>query len=294
MPERRAMQTDHRKGLAITFAGGMLLTFDVPFLKLAQSDPWTVMFVRGLMLSGVLCLYWLWRRLARGRREPFIDGWDSFAVGVLYGLANVMFILSIHRTTIANVVFILAFGPMFAALIARVALGQRIDRATWLAIVLTLAGVLVIVWDGLGRGSLLGDGLALAVAFTLATSLTLIRHSGKNMSWTPAFGALISVAFAALLAQPLTLSPAGWGWLLVNGVLIMPLATALLSIGPRYISAPEVAMFFLLETVLTPVWMWLVFGETPTFWVLAGGGVVIATLAVHSAIKLASGRPVVG
>ncbi len=75
---------------------------------------------------------------------------------------------------------------------------------------------------------------------------------------------------------------AGWSWLALNGLLLIPMATALMAIGPRYLPSAEVAMFFLLDTVLTPLWVWLLFGELPTSRSAAGGIIVIIALLAHS------------
>jgi drug/metabolite transporter (DMT)-like permease len=87
---------------------------------------------------------------------------------------------------------------------------------------------------------------------------------------------------AAPLAMPGTLTAAGWGWMAMNGFLVAPAATALLMIGPRYVAAAIVAMFFLLETVLTPIWMWAIFSEAPSTLSLLGGAIVIVSLIGHS------------
>ena len=70
----------------------------------------------------------------------------------------------------------------------------------------------------------------------------------------------------------------------------MPLSFFCLAAGPRYISGPEVAMFYLLETVLAPVWMWMIFYETPTRNSLIGGVILIVALVAHSVWQLAQGR----
>jgi drug/metabolite transporter (DMT)-like permease len=65
-------------------------------------------------------------------------------------------------------------------------------------------------------------------------------------------------------------------------LIAIPLATVLLARGPRVLPSADVSMFFMLETVLTPVWIWLLFGEVPSQRVLLGGAVVVAALLAHS------------
>lgn len=72
------------------------------------------------------------------------------------------------------------------------------------------------------------------------------------------------------------------GWALFDGLVMMPLAFWLLATAPRFLPAAEVGMFYLLETVLAPVWMWMIFREVPSTATLLGGTLIIGALLVHS------------
>lgn len=84
----------------------------------------------------------------------------------------------------------------------------------------------------------------------------------------------------------LNLRPQQSLWMLLNGMIIMPLSYSLLSLGPRYIAASEVALFLLLETALAPIWVWLAVGEKVPIATLSGGAIILTTLLVHSLYKL--------
>ena len=60
----------------------------------------------------------------------------------------------------------------------------------------------------------------------------------------------------------------------------------LVTIAPRFITAAEVNLFFLLETIVGPIWVWLIVKEQPTNETIFGGIVIIVTIAVHSFLKL--------
>lgn len=281
---------DYRKGLALTATGGFLLTFDTPLLRLVDADTWTVMFWRGVFLFVILGAFWLWQQRAGGSRRPFIAGMPGLAVGLLYGAANVFFVMSLHMTAVANLVFMLALTPSVAAIMSMVFLGERVTRATWISILCALAGVVLIVWGGIAHSTILGDVLAVATTACLAAALTIARASGRDMSLTPGVGGLIAAVVAFFVADSLALDARQWIFMAANGILVLPLSSALLALGPRYIPAAEVAMFYLLETVLAPIWVWLVVDEAPTPHSLAGGAIIIVTLAVHSVWRLTRGR----
>ena len=282
---------NHKKGLLITLSGALLLTFDTLLLRLIDGNQWTVMFWRSSFVFVGLAGWWIYRTLARKPVARLVEGYSGLAVGLLFGLANITFIIAVHNTSIANVVFMLALNTLFASLFSHLWLKEKVALQTWIAQAVCLLAVLLIVYDGLGHGTLTGDLMAIATALMLGLALTISRRSGADMSLTPATGALIAAIPAFFLAGSLHLEPGQWVWMSMNGIFVMTLASALLALAPKYISAAEVAMFYLLETVLAPLWVWLVLGEKASAASLTGGAIVLLTLAWHSWYKL---RPACG
>lgn len=282
MLQRREPLTFHQRGLLLTACGGLLFTFDIPLLRLAGADHWTLTFGRGLFLFLAITAWWfVWYRM-HGHKVPFINGMPGLLLAFTSTLANLMFIAAVTQTTAANLVFILALNPIFCAVLARIFLGERMHPWTWTAVLFSLLGITIIVWDGLTTGTVIGDALAVGVALCTAVALIVIRRSGKNVITSLAVGSLASGLVASWWAAPLALTLSGWGWIGLNGLIVIPLASALIALGPRYLPAPEVAMFFLLDTVLTPLWIWMIFSELPTAMSLVGGVIVIVTLTAHS------------
>ena len=144
--------TDHRKGLLVAGAGALLMTLDVPLVRLADSDAWTVIFFRGFCVFVVSFLFWWWLKKFKGYRVPFINGVEGFAAGALFAVTNISFMIAIHNTTAANAVFILAFAPLLAAVLSRAFMSEPIAVFTWVAIATAIGGMLIIALDGLGTG----------------------------------------------------------------------------------------------------------------------------------------------
>jgi len=283
------------KGIAAAGLGGLLLSLDVPLLKLADAETFTVIAVRGSLVFVSLFVFWSVRRLFLGLRTPFINGYTSVAVAITTALAGILFIQAIYLTSVANIVFILAFNPLFAAILGWIVLGERLDKATIAAVTASIIGVGIIVFDGLNSGGFIGNIMALAVSVILAVSITIIRRSRSDQSMSSANGGLLAAAMTVWFSQPASLGLHSWEWLGLNGLFVMPASAAMLMYAPRYLPGPMVAMFYLLETVLTPVWMWLVFDEVPSVASLVGGAIVIISLSGHSLYMLAvdkkSSRP---
>lgn len=279
------MQLQNRYGLGISLAliGGLLISLDIPVLRLAQSDPWFAMFCRGVGLALVLGFV---LKFAKDWTDtppnPFTDR-QWVEVGIYHGITSIMFMIAVFNTTAANLVFILAFNPMMAALFAWWLFGEKPGAVTWLAIFLTTCGVMLIVSEGLqGGDTLKGDVAAVIAATFLAMSLVRCRQSGKDMSLSGCLGGMIVALFSLPIVLTNFVVPLKPGWLALNVLLMAPASGFTLQLAPRFIPAAQVAMFFLLETVLAPVWIWLIFREIPSDNTLLGGAIVLSAIAGHS------------
>ena len=210
---------------------------------------------------------------------------------MLYGLGSITFITAVFNTSTANLVFILAFTTMFSALLSWIFLKERPRPVTLVAMAVMIVGVLIIVGDWhRHRQHLFGDSMALCSAFLIAAAITIIARQRQGHGLHRADRRHLPVRRRGVhgLADRVRVD-APW-WIIFNGAVVMPISFFCLANGPRYISGPEVAMFYLLETVLAPVWVWMIFAETPSRNSLIGGAILIVTLVAHSLWQIAEGR----
>jgi drug/metabolite transporter (DMT)-like permease len=283
-----------RFGLLITTIGGLLFTLDLPLLRLADNDKWTLVFARGVFLFLSITAVWLIARSRTRSPLPYIAGTAGWAVVATNTVSNICYIGALKETNAANVVFILALIPVLTAVFSRIFIREIIHTYTWIATAIALFGVGIIVKDSLSLGSIWGDFLAFVCAVCTAAAFTIIRASGKNIATSLAVGSLVSAVIALVffqvdisaLAKSAAFGMPSWFWVALNGLLIIPLSSSLISNGPRFLPSADVSMFFLLETILTPLWIWMLFHEVPSRAVLLGGAIVIVTLVTHSLWRL--------
>lgn len=285
-----AHSPQYAKGLAMTAFGGLVLTVDIPLIRLAHGEAWSILMMRtGTTFAAALVIWTIWR-LITPNAPKLIPGRKGLAVAALYGLGSILFITGVYNTSTANLVFILAFNTMFAALLSWVFLKERPRPATLVAMAVMIVGVLIIVADSIGNGTLFGDLMGLASAFSIATAITISRSTKEEMGFASLVGVVLPFAVAVIMVgQTGYRVDAPW-WIIFNGAVVMPLSFFLLASGPRYISGGEVAMFYLLETVLAPVWVWLIFSEVPSRNSLIGGTILIVALVVHSVWQIRARR----
>src|SRR5215213_9295139 len=209
-------------------------------------------------------------------------GVAGVAVALCVATASGSFIGALNHTSVARVLFILALAPVFAALLARVTLGEPITRRTALAMAIALAGVALML-GAPGEGSLAGDGLSFvaALAFALMIVITRWRH---DVSMAPATCLAQAILVAAFLpfAGPGEIGGDDVAWLAALGIGQIGLGFALLTVGARLIPAAQVGLITLLEVVLGPVWVWLALDERPGSLTLVGGAIVIVAIVIQT------------
>jgi len=274
--------SDHRKGLLLTTFGGLALSMDIPLIRLSSGDVWSVLSARSLATIVVALTVLVIIRRVTGSLRSVLPGWLGLPVGLFYGLTTITFLLAVYYTTAANVVFIIALNPMFTALLSWIFLKERPALSTFVTMAVMLLGVGLIVGDGMEGGHLLGDALSVLASFSIACAITIGRASRRDMGFASLLSAVIPAAAGLYHLVPSGFSIDQPGWILLDGAVLMPLSFWCLATGTRFLSAPEVAMFYLLETILAPIWVWLIFAEAPTNMALAGGAILIFALGAHS------------
>lgn len=245
---------------------------------------WRSLFI-GLFVASVLLL----RRcgdLLGGLRAV---GWNGVLGGLCLAGAFVGFVEALTRTTVANAVFLLAAQPLLAALFARLLLGERVSRTTWLAMLTAAAGIAVMMAPGLRFGDVAGSLMALGAALGFALFSVSLRR-GRHGDTTPSilYAALFSATGCALLLassggiESLLIPP--WDLLLCAVMGIGQIGCGMLAFaaGSRHLTAAELGLLALSEVVLGPVWAWLALGEIPASSTLMGGALVLAAAAAQA------------
>jgi len=278
---------NQEKGMLLAFTGILFITPDSLLIRLADINSWNLIFYRGFIpfltiLVGLAFFYKF------SLFKKIIDnGWHGMAFIVTFAITSTVFVISIENTNVANTLVMVALAPMLSAIISLIFLKENPDQKTWVAIIITTLAVIYIFYDAVDSGDFLGNFLGLVCATGLAVNAVIIR-SAKKISLLPSamIGKLVVSLFALIFVDQITLQN--------NDLFIVPLMCVFciaipfvcVTLAPRYITAPEVNLFFLLETIFGPLWVWLVIKEQPSIETIMGGAIIIITIAIHSALVL--------
>jgi len=266
-------------GVLLAVVGLLLVSTDSLITRAADVSGWTVVFWFGVFAAPATFGFLAVSSGQSPRRLAVDGGWPLLWSALFQVGSSVTFILAVKNTTIANVVVIIAAAPVFAAVAARLIIGERTRPRVWVAIAITLGGILIVMSDSLGGGRLTGDLLALAAITSFSFNLIVWRrHPELNRASAIGFAAVFMVIIGALPATILGLSATTYLLMFVMGAVAGPLGRVALASATRYLPAAEVSLFTPVETVAATVWAWLAFDETPAAATYVGGAIVIAAV----------------
>ncbi|MES9856771.1 MAG: DMT family transporter [Sedimenticola sp.] len=284
MIERIQALPAHLQGTLIVGTGVLFISFDSLLIRLAHTDSWNIIFWRGLLMTVALMIWFV----AKERSQALKRLTDCFTTAALLailmlGANSALFVLSISLTSVANTLVILTSAPLFAALFSLIFLHERVHLNTWLTIFAAALGVVVVFVGSMESERHWGDLLALLTAVMNGAYLTLFRRH-NNLPRTPlvAVSGMVTAFIAAPLSAPFSLEASSYLVLAIMGLIQVPVAMVLITTGTRFLPAPEVSLFLLVETLLGPIWVWIAIGERVPDNTWIGGSIILTALTLHS------------
>ena len=268
----------------VLLAGVFWSSMGVGIRLIEVANVWQILLYRSASLALFLFAIIAWRSgfrpLARIRK--------SGLAGVIGGAGLVAAfaggIYAMQTTTVANAMFLFASSPFLAAFLGWVLLRERVRRATWIAMLIGVAGVALMVVNGVSSGRLEGNLSALFAACGFAV-FTIALRWGKLEDMLPAvfLAGVFAVATAALVCwidgHAYVIPANDVAIALALGVFQIGVGLTIFTIGSKVVPAAELALLSMTEVVLSPIWVWLFFGETADPETLLGGAILMLAIA---------------
>ena len=278
---------NQQKGSLLAFIAVMLITPDSLLIRLSNIETWGMLFYRGaipfvVVLIGLLIFY-----NKNFLNAVFNVGYTGIFYTISFAICNITFLVSIQNTNVANTLVMVAMAPMISAILGGIFLKEVPDKKTWVAILITFFSAIYIFYDSIQLGNFFGDFMGLVTATGLAVNAVLVR-SAKDRDLLPSavLGKLCVAIFAFFFVESFDLVGNDMIYIPLMCVLCVAIPFVLVTIAPRFIPAEEVNLFFLLETIIGPIWVWMIIKEQPSIETVQGGILIIVTIAIHSFLKL--------
>ena len=284
--------TDKQKGIALSLIGVLVITPDSLLIRLIGIPSWELLFYRGLIPFVLLFILLLLYYKKNFLHSLWITGLPGLFYAILIALGNTTFVISIQNTNVANTLIMIALTPFATAILSSIFLKEHPSQRMWFTIISCFFVVLFIFYDSYQGNRMFGDFFGLLTAILIGGSAVVVRYS-KLVNFLPSLlmakllTLVIPILFIQSFPESLIIDLREFYLIIAMGICLF-IALSFITLAPRYIPAYEVEIFFVLETILGPLWVWLVIHEQPTTKTIIGGICIILINMSHTLSELRS------
>ena len=268
----------HRKAIYYQALAAVLFSTGGLLLKVVSVEPMALMGVRSAIAALVIGLFM--------GRPRFHRSLPQLGGAIALAGAQGFFIFANRDTTAANAIFIQYTAPVFVAFFGIRYLREPVGKLDWLSLATIGVGLLFFYSDGLTAAGATGNLYALLAGLAFAWFLLFMRKQKDASTIETVF---LGNVLAALLGLPflreVAPSAVDWSGMLILGVFQIGLPFILVARAIKELTAVKAVLIQALEPILSPLWVVLFIGETPTPLALLGGAVVVGAVTLRSILS---------
>ena len=269
------------KGLILSFIGVLILSPDSSLIRLVDLDDFSLIFYRSALPIVTILIFLIYTYQESFLKSFYLIGVPGIIYAILYAITHICFVYSIQNTAVANTLVLIASAPIFAALFSVFILKEIPSLFTWIVILIAMLAMIIIGVGSFTTTGLYGDLMALVVAIGMGFSMVLVRLF-KNKDLVPAclLGCLISALYALPFGINFDLNNNQFILILIMCLILLPIPFMIMTISPKFAPAHEVALIFLLESVLGTTWVWFIIQEVPPLNTIIGGILLLVSVTI--------------
>ena len=271
-------------GYILCLLGGFFLSWGGLIIRSFETtDIWQILTIRSFFFIIALIIFLV---LTYKKNTILViknSGLPAIVAGLFLSLSFVAYIVSMSKTSVANVVFIISTQTIFLAVFGFLFLKEKITFRGMISIFLAFSGIVVMLGDSINQGTLFGNIVAFAIPINF-TILVMIIRKFPELDMVPAifYSGVFSAIYGIILASNLAFSSNDilMGFLL--GVPQLAFGFICVTIGSKTTPAVTVGLLMLLETIFAPIWVWIFLSEVPPISVFVGGSIIIFAVILKS------------
>ncbi|MBN2092301.1 EamA family transporter [candidate division KSB1 bacterium] len=270
---------NERKAIGLLIITAILWSTGGFFIKWVQCHPLAIAGLRSLIsVTFLLLIHRKWR-----------PTWSRYQIagGIVYAAMVIFFVTGNKLTTAANVILIQYTAPIYVALFGTWFIEEKTSRMDWIFIIIVLGGLLLFFLDNITPAGFWGNICAILSGIAMAWLFMLLR---KQKSESTIDSILLGNVITAIIGIPFAFyrfpNLSGWSGLLFLGIFQLGLSYHLFSIAIKHVTALESTLILTIEPILNPIWVFLLAGESPGKWAIAGGIIVFFSITIRSMIIL--------
>jgi drug/metabolite transporter (DMT)-like permease len=277
MDQRR----EHFLGVLFVTAGAITWSSAGFFTRLINLDYPTMIAGRGIFGAiGMLAIIIAFAPKTWTSQFRNMDRRDGLYIAN-YIFGTICYVSSLGQTSIAHNAVIFATLPFIAALLGWMFMRELPSREAVFASLIAMVGVVIMVGFS-NDGALLGDVLSLLGTASMAASIIIVRRFPTvNIAAGAVIASLTSGVICLPFADLTVVTPTHLVYLVLFGLLNASAGLTLYSLGSKRLPPVETALISLIDTPLSPFWVWLAFGEKMGPQTLMGGFIVLFAVVLH-------------
>ena len=266
---------ERRKGILFIAAAALLWSSGGIGIKAIADPALKVTFYRSLFAAVALLLF---LRRARWRRTA------SFAAAVVcYAGCLTTFVVATKWTTAANAIFLQYAGVVWVLLLSPIVVHEPMRGRDAAAVAIALAGMALFFVGKFEARGMAGNAMALLSSVFFALLILSLRREQQAAQAAVTWGNVVcAAAMLPFVARDLALTPKSFAVLAFLGVFQLGVAYVLFVRGLAHVSATQASLTGMLEPVANPIWVFLILGERPSAYAVAGAIIVLAAIGWHT------------
>jgi drug/metabolite transporter (DMT)-like permease len=280
---------EHRRGVLLMVGATACWSLaGILVRNMRLTDGWEMTFWRSLFMTAFVLAVLVRQYGTSTWSRIKAVGTPGIMVGALWALMYICFILALGHTTVANVLVLSSLAPFAAALTGRIFLHERVPGRIWFAVAAAVIGVVLMFVEAVNTGGLLGNLIAMVIPFAFAFNVVILRKTQAHVDMIPTlvWSGVFSMAATLPFALPMEAVALDLALLAIMGIVQLGIGCLLMLAATPRLSAAELGLLAVLETLFGTLSTWLVVGEHPGHMALLGGAIVIAALVVNELLAM--------
>lgn len=279
--------SNNAKGLMLTSIGIFIMSVESLMIKYTTVSSFVFSFYLGIFIFASTAGSLLFKKKEYVKNALTSSFGMLIICATMMAISNIFFITAVKTTTVANVVIIFSTSALFSSLIAYLLYKEKMTRNIFYASFFMFIGLFIIFSDELSFGIMEGNIYALLCTILFSVSFVLLSKYKEmdRVVLTALSGVALSV-ITYFLSDDLKIDTTNLLIVMSMGLIISSISRVLIGNGAKYISASEVSLLMLIETIMAPIWVWIFLNEIPSSNTYIGGSIIILTLIVNSLYTL--------
>jgi drug/metabolite transporter (DMT)-like permease len=276
---------EHQTGIIAVVTAAVLWSSGGLFVKLITLTPMQISFFRCAIAALTFAVIFR-KQILQYNLLTFVNSF--FYAGVL-----ICYVIAMKTTTAANAIFLQSTAPIYVLIFEPLLNKSKYEKSNIVTITICFLGMILFFLGDLTPGQLEGNFFGLLSGLFFAAFFLGMKRNGKKYQQSSIFWGNILVAIICLpfifSIEQLSFSQL---WMVsFLGVFQIAIAYAFFSYGLKRVFAVEASIISMIEPVLTPVWVFIGYGEVPSTTAIIGGIIILTAISIRT---LQMGRALFG